>query len=101
MSDPTKEKAGSSPDNPVFETGDFYQVLEALMAEDENVYVMLSNMVVYLDVSKQILKLVRVLSEDRTTILSAIAQNQALAQEFAYTSWVEETLLNARFSGSE
>lgn len=95
------ETAGYAQDKPISKFGDFYRIVKELIEEGDSVYFYLNESLLFLDSSGKALELVRVRSEDRVIILSAIAQTVALAQEYGLVPKVKEDLLRARFRPSE
>lgn len=88
-------------ENPVVKMGDYYTILETLMSEGKSVYFALTELLLYLDVEANKLKLVEVRwSLDREKILSAIAQTMALAQRYNLWPEASDELLLARYSPS-
>jgi hypothetical protein len=98
---PSVSELGSTADNPIFKTGDYYSILRELIEGGEDVFFGLNEMVLYLSVTDKRLELVRVSSEERVTILSAIVQSLMLAESQGYGFTATEELLAARFDNSD
>ncbi|NCN87383.1 MAG: hypothetical protein GW941_00650 [Candidatus Pacebacteria bacterium] len=87
---------GSSIDNPIVKSGDYYHVLRNLIERGNDIYFKLNEMVLYLSITDRRLELVEVSSGDKSVILSAIFQSLMVAESQGCGFTATEKLLAAR-----